>query len=129
MKGTPPEWPYAIQYGGEQVVETDVLVPGGGIAGCRGAISAARHGVKSLSALECGQMALQASLARKANCKQLEFRRIDYYQLDPPEWNKFLTIKLQGEKVKVGELPQGYFGSLKKNYEAHNRDYTGVWQG
>ncbi len=40
-----------------------------------------------------------------------------------------LAIKLQGEKVNVGELPHGYFGDLKKNYEAHNRDYTGVWQG
>jgi succinate dehydrogenase/fumarate reductase flavoprotein subunit len=121
MRGTPPEWPYAIQYGGEQVVETDVLVLGGGIAGCWADISAARQGVKRLSALECG--------ARKASCKQLDFRRVDYPQMDPPEWNKFLTIKLQGDKVKVGELPHGYFGDLKKNYEAHNRDYTGVWQG
>lgn len=85
--------------------------------------------LESLSALECGQMVLQASLARKASCKQLDFRRIDYPQMDPPEWNKFLTIKLRSDKVEVGELPHGYFGDLKKNYESHNRDYAGVWQG
>ncbi|MCX6012219.1 MAG: FAD-dependent oxidoreductase, partial [Chloroflexi bacterium] len=39
------KWPYPIQY--EQVEETysDVLVLGGGIAGCWAAISAARQGV------------------------------------------------------------------------------------
>ena len=36
------EWTYPIQYDQEQVVETDVLVIGGGIAGCWAAISAAR---------------------------------------------------------------------------------------
>ncbi len=44
--GTPPEWPYPIKYGEETEVETDVLVLGGGIAGCWAAISAARTGVK-----------------------------------------------------------------------------------
>ena len=44
--GTPPEWPYPIKYGEETEVETDVLVLGGGIAGCWAAISAARNGVK-----------------------------------------------------------------------------------
>ena len=41
--------------------------------------------LESRSALECAQMVLQASLARKASCKQLDFRRIDYPQMDPPE--------------------------------------------
>jgi len=45
-EGTPPEWPYPIKFGEETEVETDVLVLGGGIAGCWAAISAARQGVK-----------------------------------------------------------------------------------
>ena len=45
-EGTPPEWPYPIKFGEEQVVEADVLVLGGGIAGCWAAINAARQGVK-----------------------------------------------------------------------------------
>lgn len=42
--GKLPEWPYPIQYEKENVVETDVLVLGGGVAGCRAAISALQHG-------------------------------------------------------------------------------------
>jgi succinate dehydrogenase/fumarate reductase flavoprotein subunit len=41
-----PEWPYPVRYDEESTVETDVLVLGGGIAGCWAAISAARRGVK-----------------------------------------------------------------------------------
>ena len=45
-EGTPPEWPYPIKFGEESEIETDVLVLGGGIAGCWAAISAARNGAK-----------------------------------------------------------------------------------
>lgn len=43
--GKLPEWPYEVNYGKENVIESDVLVVGGGVAGCRAAISAAQHGV------------------------------------------------------------------------------------
>ncbi|MEW6663966.1 MAG: FAD-binding protein [Thermodesulfobacteriota bacterium] len=39
-------WPYPVLYGKERRIETDVLVLGGGIAGCRAAISAARKGAR-----------------------------------------------------------------------------------
>jgi len=41
-----PQWPYPIRYGKEAEIDTDVLVLGGGIAGCWAAISAARKGVR-----------------------------------------------------------------------------------
>ena len=44
--GRVPVWPYAIRYDQEQEIQTDVLVIGGGIAGCWAAISAARKGVR-----------------------------------------------------------------------------------
>ncbi len=44
--GTPPEWPYPIKFGEETELEADVLVLGGGIAGCWASISAARTGAK-----------------------------------------------------------------------------------
>ncbi len=53
--GTPPEWPYPIKIGEETEVETDVLVLGGGIAGCWAAISAARSGAK-VALLEKGDV-------------------------------------------------------------------------
>ncbi len=46
--------------------------------------------------------------------------------MDPPEWKKFITLKLADGKVKIGELPLTYWGDLKKNYEAHNKNYKGV---
>ena len=59
----------------------------------------------------------------------LNFQRIDYPTMDPPEWNKFLTIKLENDKVKIGELPPRFWGDMKQQYEAHNKDYTGVYKG
>ena len=44
--GTVPKWPYPLRYGEETAVTADVLVLGGGIAGCHAAISAKRKGVK-----------------------------------------------------------------------------------
>lgn len=44
--GKVPEWPYEVHYGRERVVETDVLVIGGGVAGCRAAIEARKKGVR-----------------------------------------------------------------------------------
>src|SRR5512136_2891910 len=45
-EGQPPSWPYPIRFGQEQEIDTDILVIGGGIAGCWAAISAARQGLK-----------------------------------------------------------------------------------
>jgi succinate dehydrogenase/fumarate reductase flavoprotein subunit len=41
-----PEWPYPVNYGKETEMACDVLVLGGGVAGCRAAISAAAKGAK-----------------------------------------------------------------------------------
>src|SRR5512138_3507361 len=45
-EGHPPAWPYPLKYDQEQEVDTDVLIIGGGIAGCWAAISAARTGLR-----------------------------------------------------------------------------------
>jgi hypothetical protein len=45
-----------------------------------------------------------------------------------PEWEKFITLKLVDKKV-AGEKPHAYWGDLKKNHDAHNRDYRGVYTG
>jgi succinate dehydrogenase/fumarate reductase flavoprotein subunit len=79
------------------------------------------------SILTFSQLIIHGSLARKASSRYLSFSRIDYPQMDPPEWKKFITLKLENGRVKVGELPQAYWGNLKENYEAHNKDYKGVY--
>lgn len=85
--------------------------------------------IEDLSMLTHAQIILNASLARKASSAPLNFRRIDYPDVDPPEWNKYLTIKLENGRAKSGELPLHYWGDMKANYEARNRDYTGVYKG
>jgi succinate dehydrogenase/fumarate reductase flavoprotein subunit len=85
--------------------------------------------IEDLSLLTHGQIILNASLARCASSRMLNFFRIDYPQVDPPEWHKFVTMKLENGKVKAGKLPLDYWGDMKANYEAHNKDYTGVYQG
>ena len=85
--------------------------------------------LEDLSLLTFSQLIIHASLARKASSRFLNFERIDYPQMDPPEWKKWITLKLENGNVKVGELPQDYWGNLKENYEAHNKGYVGTYKG
>ncbi len=85
--------------------------------------------VEDMSLLAHGQIILNASLARRASSRVLNFFRIDYPEIDPPAWNKFVTVKLVDGKVRAGELASDYYGDMKANYEAHNQDYSGVYEG
>jgi succinate dehydrogenase/fumarate reductase flavoprotein subunit len=84
--------------------------------------------LEDLSILTSAQIIIHASLARKASSRLLDFHRIDYPAIDPPEWHKFITLRLENGRVKVGEKPLDYAGNLKENYEKHNKDYTGVYR-
>ncbi|MEM0488520.1 MAG: FAD-dependent oxidoreductase [Candidatus Bathyarchaeia archaeon] len=81
--------------------------------------------LEDLNILTHAKIILQASLARKSSSKYLNFYRIDYPQIDPPEWTKFITLKLEDREVVYGERAIDYWGDMKANYEAHNRDYKG----
>jgi len=48
--------------------------------------------IEDLSLLAHGQVILNASLARKASSQLLNFFRIDYPEVDLPDWNKFVTV-------------------------------------
>jgi succinate dehydrogenase/fumarate reductase flavoprotein subunit len=85
--------------------------------------------LEDVNLLTHGQIIMNASLARRASSKLLDFRRIDYPEIDPPEWGKFVTVKLENNRVTEGSRPLHYWGDMKKNYEAHNTDYQGVYQG
>jgi succinate dehydrogenase/fumarate reductase flavoprotein subunit len=85
--------------------------------------------LEDLSILENARIIIQASMARKASSMPLMFQRIDYPEVDPPEWNKYLTIKQENGKVKIGERPPEFWGDMKQQYEAHNKDYEGVYKG
>ena len=57
--------------------------------------------IEDQSMLAHAQMVFHASLARKASSRALNFYRIDYPEIDPPEWNKYISIKLDNNKVKT----------------------------
>jgi succinate dehydrogenase/fumarate reductase flavoprotein subunit len=66
-----------------------------------------------------GQMVMHACMARKASCSDLGFQRSDYPLNNPPEWHKFVTIRLDHDQVQVGELPINYAAPLADNYAKH----------
>jgi len=66
-----------------------------------------------------GRMIMEACRARKASNTYLGFNRLDYPEVDLPEWQKWVTVKQDEGKVRVGELALDYHGDLKKNYESH----------
>ena len=69
---------------------------------------------------------MQASLARKASSLLLDFKRLDYPEVDPPEWNKIVTLRQENNNIKVGELPLRYWllppyaPSCEENYRKHS---------
>lgn len=91
----------------------------------------ARNPHELMRTLEClvritiGEMIMHASLVRKASSTALDFKRIDYPEMDPPEWHKFITTRLSNGEVKVGELPVNYWllppnaPTYEENYERH----------
>jgi succinate dehydrogenase/fumarate reductase flavoprotein subunit len=95
--------------------------------------AAVRNPHELVRTLECftrltaGEMIMHASLARKASSAVLDFKRIDFPDLDPEDWNKFITLRLADGEVKVDALPFRYWlGSpwattYEENYEGHAR--------
>lgn len=81
--------------------------------------------------LECqtrmtlSEVIIHASLARKSSSNILDFHRVDYPAIEPREWRKYVTLKLQNDKVVAGDLPLNYFlsapyaSTFKENYEVH----------
>jgi len=81
--------------------------------------------IECLTRITVGEVIMQASLTRKASSKFLGFNRLDYPEVDPPEWKKLITLRLEKGDIKVGERPLDYYlqppytPSYKENYEKH----------
>lgn len=82
--------------------------------------------------LECterittGEIVMQSSLLRKSSSRPLDFKRLDYPEMDPPEWYKFITVKRAEHGLKTGELPFNYWllppyaPNYRENYAQHS---------
>jgi succinate dehydrogenase/fumarate reductase flavoprotein subunit len=83
------------------------------------------HAVECQSIITVSEAVIRASLARKASSALLNFIRLDYPLVDPPEWQKLLPIKLVDGKVTVNELPLDYHlrppyaPTYEENYQTH----------
>ncbi len=79
------------------------------------------------SLITLGEMVMEASLRRKCSSLYLDFYRLDYPQMDPPEWEKLLPIRLENGNVKVRELPLDFHlkaphaPTYEENYQRHAR--------
>jgi succinate dehydrogenase/fumarate reductase flavoprotein subunit len=78
---------------------------------------------ETLNVLTNAELVIQSCLARKASSKELHFQRIDYPEMDPPDWRRFVTVEKRTDGVRVDSLPLDYYGDVVTNYEAHNADY------
>jgi succinate dehydrogenase/fumarate reductase flavoprotein subunit len=82
--------------------------------------------VECLSRITVGEAIMQASLNRKASSRLLNFKRLDYPEMDPQEWSKLVTLRLEKGDVKVGERPIDFFllppnaSSYAENYRQHS---------
>ncbi len=81
--------------------------------------------LECFSLITLGEMVMQASLARKCSSVYLDFYRPDYPQMDPPEWEKLLPMRLEDDSVKVRDLSldfhlkSPYAPTYEENYERH----------
>jgi succinate dehydrogenase/fumarate reductase flavoprotein subunit len=81
--------------------------------------------LECFSLIKTGELVMQAALARKASSAYMDFYRLDYPEVDPPEWGKFIPIRLENGKVKTRELPLDYHlkppyaSTYEENYKQH----------
>jgi succinate dehydrogenase/fumarate reductase flavoprotein subunit len=72
----------------------------------------------------CAQMIVAACQARKASSTHLHFKRLDYPEMDPAEWHKWLVIRKQGEDVAVSDRPIAFWGDFERNYRPRHAENT-----
>ena len=88
-QGVAPSWPYAVDYEKELEIDTDVLIIGGGIAGCWAAIGAARTGVR-VALVEKGDTV--RSGAGGPGCDHwCQCAANPHSKVDPDEWAKVMA--------------------------------------
>ena len=79
--------------------------------------------MESTSVLTCGEMIIHASRARKASNSWLNFARLDFPEVDPPEWNRWITTRLEDGTVRYGSHDMEYWGDFETNYSRWNPHY------
>ena len=82
--------------------------------------------IECMASVNLSEAIIHACLNRKASSPRLGMNRTDYPDVDPPEWNKYLTIKLEEGEIKAGEKPFKYWllqphsDEYEDNYQTHS---------
>ena len=71
--------------------------------------------------LTCARIIVHACRARRASSAYLHFNRLDYPDVDPPEWHKWITVRQGEHGMETGELPIAFWGGLEDNYRPRHR--------
>ena len=79
---------------------------------------------ETLNVLTNAELVVHSCLARRASSEELQFTRLDYPEMDPPDWHRFITVWRDDTGVRTGSLPIDYWGDLAATYERENPDYV-----
>jgi succinate dehydrogenase/fumarate reductase flavoprotein subunit len=75
--------------------------------------------------IDLGILYLEAAKVRKASSALIGFNRLDYPEIDPDEWHKFLPISKKNDEVQSRDLPCDYYlnapyaPDLEQNYQTY----------
>jgi succinate dehydrogenase/fumarate reductase flavoprotein subunit len=84
------------------------------------------HALECGALITAGEAVMHASLARRASSDLLGFVRLDYPEIDPPEWHKLLPIRQIDAEIEVRDLPLDfhlqppYAPTYEENYHLHS---------
>ena len=121
---------YCGEYKSEEILKTGLRWLDS-IRESEAANACARNPHELMRVLECmsritvGEMIMHASLASEASSRPLGFNRMDFPEMDPSDWNKFITTGLENNEIKTGELLFNYWllppyaSTYKENYEKY----------
>jgi succinate dehydrogenase/fumarate reductase flavoprotein subunit len=75
--------------------------------------------------VDMGRLCIEAAKARKCSSRLLGFYRLDYPEVDPPEWHCFVPVSQKDGAVNSRKLPVDYYlqapysGDLEENYRQY----------
>ena len=84
--------------------------------------------LEDLCLIEHAKVVINAMRERKFSSPLLNLERLDYPDTDEEELNNYLVMYEDGDGIKFERLPVRFWGNMKEQYEAHNKDYTGVYR-
>ena len=72
--------------------------------------------------LTCCRMIVAACQARRASSTHLHFQRLDFPELDPASWHKWIVIRCNGEGVAVTDRPIAFWGDFESGYRPRHAE-------